>query len=90
MCGGFLRAPNGLIQSPGFPARANGTLTCEWTVLVPMGNHIRVRLNRLDIAGDPSTCEHGYVVVSSRTGQHRIDEILGIHTVILGLVGVHI
>ncbi|XP_043205584.1 cubilin-like [Amphibalanus amphitrite] len=75
VCGGFLRAPNGVIQSPGYPARANGTLTCEWTVLVPIGNQIQVRLTQLDIPGDPSTCEHGYVVI--RNGDQVDSPYLG-------------
>ena len=59
-----MRDPNGVIHSPGYPAPANGSVTCDWTVLVPVGYRIRVTLNDLSIPSDSDTCRHAFVVVS--------------------------
>ncbi|XP_037091345.1 cubilin-like [Pollicipes pollicipes] len=62
VCGGFLTDPNGVVSSPGFPARHEGRLTCEWTLLVRPGRTILAEITDLDIPGD-SSCPNGYVVV---------------------------
>jgi len=40
LCGGWIRAQNGTVTSPNYPAGSESGMQCEWIIEVPRGHYI--------------------------------------------------
>ncbi|XP_076437271.1 cubilin-like isoform X2 [Babylonia areolata] len=61
VCGGTIRATQGVIQSPSYPSNYPTGSNCTWRVRVPSGRTIAVRFNGTFSVSSSSGCNSDYV-----------------------------
>ncbi|XP_036397589.1 CUB and sushi domain-containing protein 1-like [Megalops cyprinoides] len=69
-CGGTLKASSGVILSPGWPELYKEALNCEWVILGPLGNPIKIIFDKF-------RTEVNYDVLEIRDGQLPSSPLIG-------------
>ncbi|KAK3892747.1 hypothetical protein Pcinc_003437 [Petrolisthes cinctipes] len=65
VCGGYLRGPEGVIMSTGYPEDYPMAQNCEWTVRVAIGRTIRLEFDELKIANSTPACGGDYLLIQN-------------------------
>uniref|UniRef100_H3BG09 Suppressor of tumorigenicity 14 protein homolog n=1 Tax=Latimeria chalumnae TaxID=7897 RepID=H3BG09_LATCH len=81
-CGGVLEGVSGTLSSPYFPAYYPPNITCEWTILVPEQQHVKVSFSTFFLKEpnvDENICPKDYVEINNKRycGDHFSLEVLG-------------
>uniref|UniRef100_A0AAY4DQL8 CUB and Sushi multiple domains 2 n=1 Tax=Denticeps clupeoides TaxID=299321 RepID=A0AAY4DQL8_9TELE len=69
-CGGDLKAPSGIILSPGWPELYKEALNCEWVIEAPPGYPIKIIFDKF-------RTEVNYDVLEVRDGQYPSSPLIG-------------
>uniref|UniRef100_A0A8B9LZ55 CUB and Sushi multiple domains 2 n=1 Tax=Astyanax mexicanus TaxID=7994 RepID=A0A8B9LZ55_ASTMX len=69
-CGGDLKAPNGIILSPGWPELYKEALNCEWIIEAPPGYPIKIIFDKF-------RTEVNYDVLEVRDGRYPSSPLIG-------------
>ncbi|KAL4624103.1 CUB and sushi domain-containing protein 1-like [Arapaima gigas] len=69
-CGGALKAPKGVILSPGWPEHYKEALNCEWVIEAPPGHPIKIKF-------DTFRTEVNYDVLEVRDGRWPSSPLVG-------------
>ena len=62
-CGGQLSGLYGDFQSPGFPDKYDTSITCDWTITVPVGHHVRLEFTEFQLEEHGKDCDYDRVTV---------------------------
>lgn len=74
VCKREIHEHRGIIESPNFPQNYPNNMNCEWTVVAPMGNKIRVQFSHFSLEGGSSSseCNFDYMQIEERKDKELI------------------